>query len=145
MGSVGCEEMKTIVIVGCTSKKKSYPCVASEMYSESVLFVKTIKYVESYYSEGYLILSAKYGILKPTDIIEPYNFSMKDATRCSREYANVIASIKSELAGYDKIIALCGRDYIKMIRIALPETCIVEPLKGMGIGTRLHFLKERCC
>ena len=136
--------MKTIIVVGCTKKKKSYPCKASEMYSESVLFTKIIGYIESYYSYEYRILSAKYGIITPDTEIEPYDICMKDVHRCNREYSEMIKNIKLHLGSYDKIIAFCGQDYVKMLRIALPDKCIIEPLKGMGIGQRLQFLKERC-
>ena len=134
-----------IIVVGCTKNKKSYPCPASEMYSESVLFSKTIAYVKSYYKSEYVILSAGYGILKPTVIIEPYDMTMKDVLRCTSEYTCMRKDIARELFNYDKIIAFCGQDYVKMIRVALPDICIIEPLKGMGIGQRLQFLTERCC
>jgi len=137
--------LNPIIVVGCTKKKKAHLCPASEMYCESVLFSKTIAYIKSYYKSEYVILSARYGILKPTVIIEPYDATMKDVLRCTSEYARMRKDIARELFNYDKIIAFCGQDYIKMLRVALPDKCIIEPLKGMGIGQRLQFLSERCC
>jgi hypothetical protein len=134
-----------IIVVGCTKKKKSYPCIASEMYSESVLFSKTVSYIKSYYKSEYVILSAKYGIIYPTTYVEPYDTTMKGIIRCTGTYTWMRKEIARNLCEYDKIIAFCGQDYIKMLRIALPDTCIIEPLKGMGIGQRLQFLTERCC
>lgn len=133
-----------IIVVGCTKKKKPYPCIASEMYSESVLFSKTVAYIESYYKSEYVILSAKYGIIKPTVIINPYDSTTSDIFRCTGQYSWMRKDVARELFDYDKIIAFCGQDYIKMLRIALPNKCIIEPLKGMGIGQRLQFLTERC-
>lgn len=136
--------MKLAIIIGCSKKKKSYTCAAREMYSESVLFSKTLTYVTSHYTCDLFILSAKYGIIKPNDTIDPYDITMRDAVRCSANYLHIIQSVRSNLNNYDKIIAFCGNDYIKILRIAFPEKCIVEPLTGLGIGQRLNFLTDGC-
>jgi len=134
--------MKTIIVVGCANKKKSYPCEARELYSESQLFSKTVAYINSYYNDSYVILSAKYGVVSPTRIIEPYDVSMKQISPEERKF--IISTIRYTLGMYPKIIALCGSDYVKVLKEALPDACVIEPMKGMGIGQRLHFLTERC-
>lgn len=60
-----------IAIITCGSKKKSYPCAAYKMYEDGIFFNKMKTYVENVYDE-YYILSGKYGLLEPTQVIEPY-------------------------------------------------------------------------
>lgn len=61
-----------IAIITCGSLKKSYACPASEMYSDGRFFNTMKKFVENTYDK-YYILSGKYGLLEPNQIIEPYS------------------------------------------------------------------------
>lgn len=129
-----------IIIVGCSKRKKNYSCKAKEMYSESPLFRKTITYIEKNYECGYSIISAKYGIISANQIIDPYDsFINNDISEL------LIENIKNSIFPFKKVIAFCGSKYVKLIRKTCPEVCIVEPLKGMGIGKRLKFLDEVNC
>lgn len=60
-----------IGIITCGSTKKDYSCSAVEMYSDGRFFNTMRKYVENTYDK-YYILSGKYGLLDPNEIIEPY-------------------------------------------------------------------------
>tara|TARA_R100000008_G_scaffold85019_1_gene73868 strand:+ start:75 stop:548 length:474 start_codon:yes stop_codon:yes gene_type:complete len=63
--------MKKIAVISCGSKKKDYKCPATEMYSDGLLFNTMHSFVKSEYND-YVILSGKYGVLNPDEIIEPY-------------------------------------------------------------------------
>ena len=66
--------MKRVVLVSCTKNKLSEPIEAENLYS-SVWFSYARKYAESLLSsekDKWLILSAKYYLVKPSDIISPY-------------------------------------------------------------------------
>ena len=63
--------MDKIAVINCGSKKKEYACPAREMYEGGSLFRKMRDYVEQAY-DGYYILSGKYGLMHPDQIIEPY-------------------------------------------------------------------------
>jgi len=60
-----------IGIITCGSTKKPYACPASEMYSDGRFFKTMKSYVEQTYDK-YYILSGHYGLLEPTQVIEPY-------------------------------------------------------------------------
>ena len=61
-----------VAIITCGSTKKDYSGSAAEMYGDGRFF-KTMKtYVEHTYDK-YYILSGKYGLLEPNQIIEPYS------------------------------------------------------------------------
>ena len=63
-----------IAIINCVSQKQSKACQAKDMYT-SISFKAKQKFVNKHYDD-YYIFSLKYGIIKPTDIIEPYNISL---------------------------------------------------------------------
>lgn len=63
--------MAKIAIINCGSVKKDYACPAKEMYEDGRLFKKMREYVEKTYDK-YYILSGKYGLLEPDQVIEPY-------------------------------------------------------------------------
>jgi hypothetical protein len=138
------KETNTIVVVGCTKTKKAYRCKASEMYSESTLFQKTIRYINSYYYLPYVILSAKYGIITPETVIDPYDVSITGVSKNTEDYNKILWDVAAKLGDYDKIIALCGSPYVNTISKVCVGKVIVEPMKGMGIGQRLQFLDSRC-
>ena len=71
--------MKNVVLISCTSKKKPYRCMAKELYDASDLFIASYSWAKRKGCEAY-ILSAKYGLLKEDEIIEPYNETLLDKT-----------------------------------------------------------------
>jgi len=73
-----------IVLRSCVKSKRSYRCKAAEMYT-SPLFQKTMAYAQRLRAKRIFILSAKYGLLDPDDIIDPYEQTLKTSlcsTRC---------------------------------------------------------------
>ena len=61
-----------LAIIGCKGRKEPNPCSARDMYMPSPLHKAQISFVEAYY-DAYIILSAKYEVMFPTDFIEPYS------------------------------------------------------------------------
>jgi methionyl-tRNA formyltransferase len=66
---------KTLGLVSCAKSKRSYPCTAKEMYQPSDLFRKAYGYAVKRY-DLVAILSAKYGLLLPDEVIEPYDLTL---------------------------------------------------------------------
>ena len=64
--------MAKIVLISCVSKKLSHKSKAQELYI-SPLFRKNIQYAKSLNPDKIFILSAKYGLIKLEEEIEPYN------------------------------------------------------------------------
>ncbi len=60
--------------------KLDYECEAQELYSKSYVFRAQVDFLSYTYDDWY-ILSAKYGIIKPTDVIEPYDLSFRVSRR----------------------------------------------------------------
>ncbi len=62
---------RIISVVQCVSKKRDTPQRARNLYT-SPLFVNAAAYAEKISDEWYII-SAKYGLVKPSDWLEPYD------------------------------------------------------------------------
>ena len=75
--------MKRVALIACVKEKKDYSCAAIEMYEG--LFPSWLQHSERLKAEQFYILSGKYGLLLPDEIIEPYDFNLNHATK---EYLN---------------------------------------------------------
>lgn len=66
-----------IALISCGKMKQNYRCEARELYAPSQLFTLSYQYAKRYADQIY-ILSAKYGLLSKTDVIEPYDLTLTD-------------------------------------------------------------------
>ena len=136
--------MSLIGLISCVSAKKKYATKAKDLYA-SPLFLYSKKYAELRLDK-YYILSAKYGLLKPDDIIEPYeetlnNKSKKERVLWSRKVFN---KLSKEISVNDKIVFLAGEKYREFIGKYLSEQNILfqTPLKKLSIGKQLQWYKN---
>ena len=60
--------------------KLDYECEAQKLYSKSYVFRAQKEFISLCYNKWYII-SAKYGIIKPTEIIKPYDLSFRVSRR----------------------------------------------------------------
>ena len=82
-----------IAIVNCVNKKHPGKQQAQDLYYGRSWDAK-IAFVKQTYDKWY-ILSAKYGLIEPTTIIEPYNISFKKDTRfLNHDNTNEVVNIK---------------------------------------------------
>lgn len=94
--------MGRIAVINCGSKKKSYPCPAREMYEDGSLFKKIRDYIELDYDQ-YFILSGKYGLLNPNQIIEPYEDVVFFVQKIFRDRAKKRGEILTAVPKKDQI------------------------------------------
>ena len=141
--------MYRVAFVGCTKRKRDGECMAGEMYDPSTLFSLCKQYIlQSNYDE-WLILSAKYGVLEPETMIQTYDKSLYTMTR------NELRAWESRVGGqvFDRLKAIdddivvdfyCGEIYRKELvkRLRSMNITINEPLKGLGIGRQMQYLKH---
>lgn len=140
-----------LALIGCTKQKKDYPCPAYEMYNVSPLFRKAYAYCNERYDIVY-ILSAKYGLVHPKVIIEPYDNPLSSMNaRQKREWAaQVMLQLKAEeetgrlyLGKVQRFVFHTGKEYRRYLVDLLPSGLSLVPLQGMGIGQQLHFYTEQ--
>ncbi len=118
---------------------------AKDLY-DSTLFAKSREYVEKH-CDSWFILSAKYGLVKPTDVIEPYEESLNTKTQLERvKWADRIWDLLLlHLNPTDRVTILAGRHYRENLVPCLKKYgCQVDiPMKGLGIGRQLQWLSRQ--
>ena len=134
--------MEKIVLISCVSKKLSKKSKAQDLYI-SPLFQYNLKYAKSLKPDKILILSAKYGLLNLDEEIEPYNETLNGMNSNEvKEWANSVLNELSKVCDIkkDEFIFFAGDKYRKYLISHINNYKI--PLKGLGIGKQLKYLKE---
>ena len=135
---------KTIALISC-GKKKSLNATEAQFLYTSPLFRKTLKYAETILRpDRIFILSAKHGLLKLDEVIEPYNETLKDKKREEQKiWANkIISQLKSECdIEKDKFIILAGHDYYQDLAKSLPNIDI--HFKNLDLFKRTALLTRK--
>ena len=135
--------MRTVVLISCVSQKLDKKARAKDLYI-STLFRKNISYAKSLHPDAIYILSAKYGLLKPDDEIEPYDVTLNTMKASERKSwaMTVLEQLKREESlTYTKYIFLAGANYRKYLLPSLKHYEV--PMEGLPIGKQLQFLTEK--
>lgn len=135
--------MKTIVLIACVKSKRDHKSLAKDLYV-SDLFSKCLQYAESIEHDAIFILSAKHGLLGLNESIEPYDETLTTmSARERRDWADRVMLQLRQVADTtkDRFIFLAGERYREHLEPHLPQHHV--PLKGLGIGRQLQFLKRR--
>ncbi|NLC40623.1 MAG: hypothetical protein GX763_06880, partial [Clostridiaceae bacterium] len=136
--------MRKVVLISCSKSKRNYSCEVRKLYDPSPLFRKSLTYAEKISSDIHII-SAKYGLLRLDQVIEPYDLSLNDMTTDeSKAWGEfVIKQIRSQ---YDventEFIILAGAKYYLPLMDHISKRNIRLPLKGMSMGDRLNRLDQ---
>lgn len=136
------ESMK-IALVSCTKLKADYPCSAKEMYQKSTFFKKAIQYIEQQNYHDWFVISAKYGILRKHEEIEPYDLTLNNMTVIERKKWSdmLLKQIISLQINISQIDFYAGKKYREYLIPAIEEKGIIckVPLQGKGIGEQLQY------
>lgn len=139
--------MIRVALLGCGKSKAARTCPASEMY-RSALFRSSLRWAIQN-CDRWFILSAKHGLLAPETIIEPYELSLASFSTEEREaWGRRVGKHLDEALPYPEhhdaeIVVLAGERYADAIDLGDRELYWEEPLRGLGIGQRLAWLKAR--
>ncbi|MCX9077340.1 MAG: hypothetical protein OIN84_05115 [Candidatus Methanoperedens sp.] len=138
--------MQTIHLVACVSRKQSRSAPAELMY-QSDWFLKASAYARRHADRWY-ILSAKYGLLAPHTVIQPYDITLaKGMSKADRQdwARKVCRDLLRVTTSDDRLVFLAGQKYREyLIPCMQAETYIVEvPMAGLGIGEQLAWLKRQ--
>lgn len=138
--------MYRIGFVGCVKRKRESKCQAKDLYI-SDLFVKARKYVERRYDKWF-ILSAKYHLVEPETIIEPYDETLNEkGIEERREWARIVFNqIRQRFPDPSlyKLYFHAGMRYREFLIPLLNRakySCEV-PLEGLKIGEQLSWYKR---
>ncbi|MGD0742101.1 MAG: DUF6884 domain-containing protein [Acidimicrobiales bacterium] len=131
-------------LVGCVKSKLTVASATRDLYT-STLFVGRRRFVEAS-CDRWFILSAKYGLVEPDAILEPYDETLKTASRAARRAwsQRVLSALDTELGD---ISGICfethvGAEYLNYgVADGLLQrgATIKNPTEGMRIGEQLSF------
>ncbi|MGG0847893.1 DUF6884 domain-containing protein [Peribacillus simplex] len=132
-----------IGMVSCTKLKANYPCSAREMYQLSTLFKKAVKFIEQKDYDMWFVLSAKYGLLRQHDVIEPYDITLNNMKAAERRtwsglVLKQIDNLQLNLKQIDFYTGVKYREYLIPVLEQKGIICDV-PLQGKGIGEQLQY------
>ena len=115
-----------ITLFSCVKTKRSVPSQAKDLYRSDYAFKKASKYAELT-SDYWYILSAKYKLVSPDQVIPPYEKTLKDmSVGDRRDWAYEVFENLLEYIESDDGVAFFSRDEISRI------SC--SPLRRKGIS-----------
>lgn len=137
--------MAHIGLLSCVSKKRKAAVVAKDLYI-SPLFNKSRRYVEQL-CDSWFILSAKYGLVDPEDVIAPYEETLNKKSQPERKKwaEKVWGRLQKRLKPNDTVTILAGEKYRANLLPYLEGLgCQINiPMKGLGIGRQLQWLSHK--
>lgn len=141
-------ESRRIALIACSSSKAPAEEEARRLY-QGTLFHKSVMFAEKTCNE-WAVLSAKYGLVRPNERIQPYDETLNTKTRADRlNWAGrVVESIRAEWNCIPCVfVFLAGAKYREGVLEALsaiPDVSVEVPMQGLGIGRQLQWLSARC-
>jgi cytoplasmic iron level regulating protein YaaA (DUF328/UPF0246 family) len=136
---------KTVAFVACVGKKNSTPMPARDLYT-SAWFRKASAYATRTAGEWY-ILSAKYGLVSPDEVIKPYDETLNRMPAAARRAwaKRVMDDLTQRLEPGDEVIILAGQRYRADLLDPLRQMgCTVQiPMQGLRIGEQLAWLNRQ--
>ena len=136
---------EAICLVSCVGQKQVIAAPAKDLY-RSNWFIKARAYAEGVSSQWF-ILSAKYGLVQPDDVILPYEQTLnRMAISDRRNWAHVVQKqMDQRMPNAVLIIVLAGERYREFLMDYLRHRALtVEvPMAGLRIGEQLNWLGSR--
>ncbi len=141
--------MKTLCIAQCGHRKiwqdnPSAGQTLAKLAYTGVFAKKTQEYAKTFFPKDWCILSAKYGFLKPDDIIEDYNVTFKNRKDHPISINDLIKSAKEKnLMDYDEIVVVAGKEYVDRVEEVFHGKRIIKPLVGIvGNGIMMQRMNS---
>ena len=132
-----------IYLVSCVSKKRSAPALARDLYT-SDWFNKARAYVAKM-GQPWFVLSAKYGLVHPDEVIAPYDLTLNTMSVANRRQwaSRVLTQLGPHLDGIGTVVFLAGQHYREFLEPSLRSRGLVVsvPMEGLKIGEQLRWLK----
>ena len=132
---------QSVYLVPCASRKGRTPAPARDLY-QSALFLKMRGVVEEL-GVPWFILSAKHGLVRPEQVVEPYDQTLNELPVSERRAwaRRVIGQMEISLPQADRIVVFAGQKYREFLTDWLQARATVEtPLAHLGIGKQLQYL-----
>jgi hypothetical protein len=129
-----------IALVACCGAKLRHAAPAADLYI-SPLFRKAAAFAGTL--DAWYILSAKYGLVHPQEVIKPYDCTLLRMAKSDRlAWGQTVKHQMREASIADaEFVALAGAKYVEPLLQA--GLALETPMKGLGIGQQLAWLTKK--
>lgn len=135
---------RRVILVGCGQRKLTNAAPARELYT-GPLFRDQRAYAEAS-GQPWAILSARYGLVLPAAVIEPYDQRLPKAFAERHYWAeDVYPHVRPLLPPLCALVEiLAGGGYVEALRPVLQAhgLAVREPLAGLALGPRRRRLAQ---
>lgn len=126
-----------LVVITCGSRKLEHRAPAGELYIGGY-HRACRKAAEALQPDRVLILSSAYGLLAPSDIVDPYDTAIDSPRAITATELIDQAGIRGVLR-LDPVVVLAGDRHVRLARAVWPHA--VSPLTGIGgMGRQIAYL-----
>ena len=133
-----------LALISCTKSKAHHACPARELYRPSTFFRLAFAYAQEH-AASTLILSAKHGVVRPEQIIAPYERTLVGTSRAERQrWADMVHRQLHAAPEYQTaktILWLAGEDYRGELLPSGPGSS--APPKAEEFRRTLQNLKDK--
>jgi hypothetical protein len=127
-----------IILITCGKSKLPRPSPAKDLYTGTA-FRSNWRWASSVFPESQIfIISAKHGLLRPSQIIAPYDLRMGAPGSISPDVIQSQAEALG-IAG-KRVCFIGGEDYLDAIRAVWAD--VRHPTKGLALGKKAQLLKR---
>lgn len=136
--------MKThVALISCVKQKRDLAAPARDLYVSP--FFRALRHYAETHADVWYILSAEYGVLRPEQVIEPYERTLNRMPKQERlAWAGGVQRRLLEILPIGaEVILLAGLRYREGLEQFLHQQgfSVKVPLKGLKIGQQLQRLK----
>ena len=132
-------------LVSCVSQKLNHPAPARDLYC-SRWFLLARDYIRNR-AGRWFILSAKYGLLDPDRVIEPYEVTLvcMEAKERLKWAQSVISQLAVVLEPHEPVVILAGNHYREHLVPWLSSRghLVKVPMGGLPIGKQLAWMMKQ--
>ena len=136
----------SVYLVACGKTKRGSRSLAKDLYTSTLFkFARSLAEREG---DRWFILSARHGLVDPEGELDPYNQSLVTAGRAERRAWAVRVYLQALRVGAQQwggVTFLAGSAYQEPLGALLAQLGLVveDPMKGLGVGKRLQWMKRR--
>lgn len=123
------------MIVACGKEKQPFRCQAKDMYTGNY-FRACLSYAFEF-GDRVFIISAKYGLIKPDEFIDPYDIIITNNDAIGIE---IVGRQIQEFQIEENPTILGGKKYVKFLQQILPKA--TSPLSG-GLLSQIKWLNDQ--
>ena len=143
---------RRVALIGCGKAKLDHEAPARELYTSN-LFRLSVAWAERH-CDAWYVVSARYGLVEPDTVLRPYDYSLAEMRVSELEaWTSRVVSMLAHHERAARVVLLAGGRYRQLagtMRWSMHPAvnfhrgavaAVEEPLEGLGIGRRLHWLR----